>query len=49
MCDQVKSMRNNEKMMNDFGQMTQIVSQQMSQMDTTKMYQQMQMFNQKMD
>ena len=36
-------------MMQNFGQMTQMVSQQMSQMDTTKMYEQMQMFNEKMD
>ena len=36
-------------MANTFNNMTQIVSQQMAQMDTTKMYEQMQMFNEKMD
>ena len=49
MCDQVKSMKNNEKMAATFNQMTGLVSQQMGQLDTAKMADQMQMFNEKMD
>lgn len=49
MCDQVKSMNNNQKMINTFNNMTGLVSQQMSQMDTAKMAENMQMFNDKMD
>ena len=49
MCDQIKSMRNNEKMVATFNQMTGLVSQQMGQLDTVKMADQMQMFNEKMD
>jgi len=37
MCDQVKSMQNNEKMINTFSSMTAMVNQQMSQIDTAKM------------
>ena len=36
-------------MINTFGNMTQVVSQQMQQMDNVKMYEQMNMFNEKMD
>ena len=49
MCDRVKSQRNNQQMINTFGNMTQVVSQQMQQMDNVKMYEQMNMFNEKMD
>ena len=49
MCDQVKSMKNNEKMVATFTNMAQLVNQQMSQVDSTKMAEQMQMFNEKMD
>lgn len=49
MCDQVKSMQNNEKMVATFSQMTNLVSQQMGQMDTVGMAQNMQLFNEKMD
>ncbi len=49
MCDQVKSMQNNEKMINTFNYMTGMVSQQMGQMDTAKMAENMQLFNDKMD
>lgn len=49
MCDQVKSMQNNEKMVNTFNNMTNLVSQQMGQIDTAKMADQLQMFNDKMD
>lgn len=49
MCDQVKTMRNNEQMVHTFGNMTRMVSQQMSQMDNAKMFEQMQLFNDKMD
>ena len=49
MCDQVKSMKSNEKTIATFTNMTQMVSQQMSQIDTAKMMDQMQMFNEKMD
>ena len=49
MCDQIKSMKNNEKMVATFTNMTQMVNQQMSQIDSTKMAEQMQMFNEKMD
>ena len=49
MCDQVKTMKNNEQMVNTFGNMTNMVSQQMAQMDNAKMFEQMQLFNDKMD
>ena len=49
MCDQIKSMKNNEKMVQTFSNMTQLVSQQMGQMDTVKMAENMGMFNEKMD
>lgn len=49
MCDQVKSMQNNQKMIGTFNQMTGLVSQQMSQIDTAKMAENMQLFNDKMD
>ena len=49
MCDQIKSMRNNEKMTQTFTQMTAVVSQQMNQMDTVKMSENMSAFNDKMD
>ena len=49
MCDQIKSMQNNEKIAQTFTQMTGLVSQQMNQMDTVKMYENMQTFNEKMD
>ena len=49
MSDQVKSMQNNEKMVATFSQMTNLVSQQMGQMDTVGMAQNMQLFNEKMN
>ena len=49
MCDQIKSMKNNEKMMQTFGNLSQAVSTQMNQVDTTKMAENLQMFNDKMD
>ncbi len=49
MCDQVKSMQNNEKMVNTFTSMTNVVSQQMNNLDMAKMGEQMQLFNDKMD
>ena len=49
MCDQVKSMKNNEKMVSTFTNMTNLVNQQMSQIDTASMMQKMQLFNEKMD
>ena len=49
MSDKVKSMQANEKTIATFTNMTQLVSQQMSQMDNAKMMDQMQMFNEKMD
>ena len=42
-------MQNNEKMINTFNYMTGMVSQQMGQMDTAKMAENMQLFNDKMD
>ena len=42
-------MKNNEKMVSTFTNMTQMVSTQMAQVDTAKMMDQMQMFNEKMD
>lgn len=42
-------MQNNEKMINTFNHMTNLVSQQMGQLDTAKMADQLQMFNDKMD
>ena len=38
MCDQVKSMKNNEQMVNTFSNMTNLVSEQMAQMDNAKMF-----------
>jgi hypothetical protein len=49
MCDQIKTMKNNEKTVNTFNYMTNIVSQQMNQIDTVKMAENMQLFNDKMD
>ena len=49
MCDQVKSQQNNEKMINTFSSMTTMVTQQMNQIDTAKMAENMQLFNDKMD
>lgn len=49
MCDQVKSQQNNEKLVNTFSSMTSLVNQQMSQIDTAKMAENMQMFNEKLD
>lgn len=49
MCDQIKSMKNNEKMMQTFGNLSYAVSAQMNQMDTAKMAENLQMFNDKMD
>lgn len=49
MCDQIKSMKNNEKMMETFGNLSNAVSTQMNQFDTTKMAENLQMFNDKMD
>ncbi len=49
MCDQIKSMKNNEKMMQTFGNLSYAVSAQMNQVDTTKMAENLQMFNDKMD
>lgn len=37
MCEQVKSMQNNEKTINTFNYMAGIVGQQMGQFDTVKM------------
>lgn len=37
MCEQVKSMQNNEKTINTFNYMAGVVSQQMGQFDTVKM------------
>lgn len=45
MCDQIKSMRNNEQMMNSFGQLSAAVSNQMGQVDTMNMAQNLQTFN----
>lgn len=45
MCDQIKSMQNNEKMVNTFNNMTNLVSQQMNQIDTVKMAENLQRFN----
>lgn len=42
-------MQNNEEMINTFNHMTNLVSQQMGQLDTAKMSDQLQMFNDKMD
>lgn len=49
MCDQIKTMKNNEKLVMTFNGMSTLVSQQMSQIDTAKMAQNMQLFNDKMD
>lgn len=49
MCDQIKTMKNNEKTVSTFNYMTQLVGQQMNQIDTVKMAENMQMFNEKMD
>lgn len=49
MCDQIKSMKNNEKMMNTFGQLSHAVSTQMNNIDSVQMAQNLQMFNEKMD
>lgn len=49
MCDQIKTMKNNEKTVGTFNYMTQLVSQQMGQLDTVKMAENMQLFNDKMD
>jgi|688.fasta_scaffold185453_1 hypothetical protein len=37
MCDQIKTMKNNEKLVMTFNGMSTLVSQQMSQIDTAKM------------
>jgi predicted esterase YcpF (UPF0227 family) len=42
-------MQNNEKMVNTFTSMTNVVSQQMNNLDMAKMGEQMQLFNDKMD
>lgn len=49
MCDRIKSQRNNEQMINTFGNLTQVVGQQMAQMDNAKMFDQMNLFNNQMD
>ena len=49
MCDQIKTMKNNEKLVMTFNSMSTLVGQQMSQIDTAKMAQNMQLFNDKMD
>ena len=49
MCDQIKTMKNNEKLATTFNSMSTLVSQQMSQIDTAKMAQNIQIFNDKMD
>ena len=45
MCDQIKSMKNNEKMVSTFTNMTNMVNEQMAQIDTASMMEKMQLFN----
>ena len=49
MCGQVKSMRNNEAMVNNFTQLTNVASQQMGNFNFETMSNQLDMFNNKMD
>ena len=49
MCGQVKSMRNNEAMIANFTQLTQVASQQMGSFNFENMSNQMDVFNNKMD
>ncbi len=37
MCDRIKSMKANEELVNTFGKMTQVINQQMNQIDAVKM------------
>lgn len=37
MCDRIKSMKNNETLVNTFGKMAQVVNQQMNNVDAVKM------------
>ena len=49
MCGQVKSMKNNEKMVNNFTTLTSLASQQMGNFNFETMSNQMEVFNNKMD
>jgi hypothetical protein len=49
MCGQVKSMKNNEQLINNFTSLTNVASQSMGNFNFETMSNQMEMFNNKMD
>lgn len=49
MCGQVKSMKNNEQLINNFTALTNVASQSMGTFNFETMSNQMEMFNNKMD
>ena len=49
MCGQVKSMKHNEALINNFSNLTNLASQQMGNFNFETMSNQMEMFNNKMD